>query len=310
MILRNKLIARMDWHIYCSISTYPVHAEINHMKKTTKISILILVTALLIGGTVRSVWANISLIKPNDAAQQIKEHTTTSEIPVTVPLESRSRAPEPTTMALFGGGLLGMFISFIRRTYALAKRTFDVGGAAIGFIVFSPLFILAAILVKLTSKGPMIYSQTRVGYNGKHFQIYKFRTMRVDAEKETGPVWAKANDTRLTPVGKFLRKSHMDELPQLLNVLTGDMSIIGPRPERPMFVEKFKEVIPDYEKRLEVKPGITGLAQVWHRYDTTIEDVKKKVKYDILYIRKMCFWADFNIILRTFRVVVTGEGAH
>ncbi|MBZ0167783.1 MAG: sugar transferase, partial [Candidatus Omnitrophica bacterium] len=120
---------------------------------------------------------------------------------------------------------------------------------------------------------------------------------------------AAQNDKRLTPVGKFLRKSHIDELPQLFNVWRGEMSIIGPRPERPVFVQEFSEVIPQYTRRLEVKPGITGLAQVWHRYDETIQDVKKKVRYDLLYIKKMCFWADVNIILRTFRVVITGEGA-
>ena len=133
--------------------------------------------------------------------------------------------------------------------------------------------------------------------------------MKVDAEKETGPVWASENDKRLTPIGRFLRKSHIDELPQLINIWKGEMSLIGPRPERPIFVEKFKAEIPGYEKRLHVKPGITGLAQVWHRYDETIEDVKKKLKYDILYVKKMCLWSDFNIILRTVRVVLTGEGA-
>ena len=133
--------------------------------------------------------------------------------------------------------------------------------------------------------------------------------MKVDAEKDTGPVWAAANDNRITPVGGFLRKMHIDELPQLFNIVRGEMSLIGPRPERPVFVEKFKEEIPNYEQRLAVKPGITGLAQVWHRYDETIEDVKKKLRYDLLYIRRMCFWADFSILLRTVRVVVSGEGA-
>lgn len=279
-------------------------------KKLKQFALIGITTLIILGGmSIIKASANVSLIKPTDAAKVIEE-ASVSQIPVVLPEKARSRAPEPTTLALFGGGFLGMLISFVRRTYAIAKRIFDMVGAAVGLIILSPLFLIAAILVKMTSRGPMIYSQTRVGLDGRHFEIFKFRTMRVDAEKDTGPVWAAANDNRLTPVGKFLRKSHIDELPQLFNVLSGDMSIIGPRPERPIFVEKFKKVIPDYEKRLEVKPGITGLAQVWHRYDETIEDVKKKVKYDILYIRKMCFWADFNIILRTFRVVVTGEGAH
>ncbi len=228
---------------------------------------------------------------------------------VDISQSEKARAPEPTTMMLFGGGFLGMVMSFVRRTYAITKRAIDIIGSILGFIILSPIMLLTMILVKLTSKGPILYSQIRVGKDGKNFEIYKFRTMKVDAEKSTGPVWAAKNDNRLTPIGGFLRKTHVDELPQLINVLRGEMSIIGPRPERPVFVEQFKEMIDGYENRLQVKPGITGLAQVWHRYDESMEDVKKKLKYDLLYIKKMCLWADFNIILRTFRVVVTGEGA-
>jgi len=226
-----------------------------------------------------------------------------------VSTRSRTRAPEPGTLMLFGSGLISMIMGFIRRTYRLFKRILDIVGSLMALIVFSPLMLIVAILVKLTSKGPVIYSQTRVGKDGKLFQIYKFRTMKQDAEKETGPVWAVIGDSRLTPIGGFLRKTHIDELPQFINVLKGDMSIIGPRPERPVFVEEFKKLIPDYEKRLTVKPGITGLAQVWHRYDETIHDVQKKLKYDLLYIKKMCLWSDIRIIFRTFRVVITGEGA-
>jgi lipopolysaccharide/colanic/teichoic acid biosynthesis glycosyltransferase len=169
--------------------------------------------------------------------------------------------------------------------------------------------LLATVLIKLTSKGPVLYKQTRVGKDGELFEIYKFRTMKVDAEKYSGPVWAQENDPRLIPVGKFLRKTHIDEIPQFINVLKGEMSFIGPRPERPMFVDKFKTQICDYEKRLQIKPGITGLAQVFHRYDETIVDVKKKIKYDLLYIRRMCLWTDIRIVFRTFRVVLTGEGS-
>ncbi len=263
---------------------------------------------ILFGLCVATGWATVSLVKPNDATHYI-EAAHRGEIPSDTAATEKSRAPEPSTMALFGGGMFGMIMSFVRRTYAAAKRVLDIVCSLLGAIILSPLFILAFFLVRFTSKGPIIYSQTRVGKDGEHFQIYKFRTMRVDAEKETGPVWAAQNDKRLTPVGKFLRKSHIDELPQLINVLKGEMSIIGPRPERPIFVEEFKESIPNYEGRLAVKPGITGLAQVWHRYDETLQDVKKKVRYDRLYIKKMGFWADVNIILRTLRVVVTGEGA-
>lgn len=222
----------------------------------------------------------------------------------------KTRAPEPQTMVLFGGGFLGMMMGFIKRTYNTVKRFFDFLASIFGFIILSPVLLVVAIMVKLTSKGPILYSQVRVGLDGAFFRIYKFRTMRVDAEDGTGPVWAAKNDNRLTSIGSFLRKAHLDELPQLINVLKGEMSVIGPRPERPKFVEEFEKTIPHYAKRLTVKPGITGLAQVWHRYDTNIEDVKKKLRYDLLYIKKVCFWTDLNIILRTFRVVVTGEGAH
>ncbi len=139
--------------------------------------------------------------------------------------------------------------------------------------------------------------------------ILKFRSMCADAEKGTGAVWAKANDARLTPIGGLLRKSHMDELPQLLNVLKGEMSIVGPRPERPEIVKDLKLVISDYDKRLAVLPGITGMAQVMNRYDETISDVRKKVKYDILYIKKMCWLVEMRIMALTCVVMITGKGA-
>ena len=176
-------------------------------------------------------------------------------------------------------------------------------------VLLAPFCLIVAALIKLTSKGPIFYSQIRSGKDGKDFEIYKFRTMRTDAEKDSGPVWAKLKDNRITPIGSFLRKSRIDEIPQFINVLKGDMSVIGPRPERPLFVEKLGKEISDYPKRLAVKPGITGLAQVHHRYDETIADVRKKVKYDILYIKNICFSTDIIIILRTFRVILTGFGA-
>jgi lipopolysaccharide/colanic/teichoic acid biosynthesis glycosyltransferase len=148
-----------------------------------------------------------------------------------------------------------------------------------------------------------------VGKDGVTFDIYKLRTMRLDAEKYTGPVWAQENDPRITIVGKLLRKSHVDEIPQLVNVLRGEMSIVGPRPERPVFVADLSQKITDYNKRLNVKPGITGLAQVRHRYDETLEDVKKKIKLDLLYIKEMCVMTDLRIMARTILVVLTGKGA-
>jgi exopolysaccharide biosynthesis polyprenyl glycosylphosphotransferase len=254
--------------------------------------------------------ATVSFVKSEDSATQVVQNLGKNASAITKESkESRSHAPEPTTMALIGGSLVSMIISFFRKMYALTKRTVDVIGAFFGLTLLSPLLLITGILIKLTSKGPVLYSQVRVGKDGKHFNIYKFRTMKVDAEKHTGPVWASKNDNRLTSIGGILRKSRIDEIPQFVNVLKGEMSLVGPRPERPMFVEQLKTQICDYEKRLDVKPGITGLAQVWHRYDETIEDVRKKIKYDVLYIRKACFWTDIRILLRTFRVVFTGSGA-
>lgn len=221
----------------------------------------------------------------------------------------RGRAPEPSTMVLFGSGFMGMLVSFVRRIYLVAKRGMDIAISITALILLSPLFLLAAILIKCTSRGPVLYTQTRVGKEGRLFEIYKFRTMRVDAEKHTGAVWASKNDSRLIPSGKFLRLTRIDEIPQFFNVLRGEMSFVGPRPERPMFVEKLRKEISDYEKRLAVKPGITGMAQVWHKYDETVADVRKKIKYDILYIKRLSLWTDFVIFLRTFRVVLTGQGA-
>jgi len=223
--------------------------------------------------------------------------------------EPHSNAPEPSSLLLFGGGIFTMIMSFLRSAYHISKRVMDIVISCIAIIILAPLCLMVAILIKLTSKGPVFYSQTRSGKDGKHFEIYKFRTMKTDAEKASGPVWAKAQDNRITPIGNFLRKSRIDEIPQFINVLKGDMSVIGPRPERPVFVKKLEEQISDYRKRLAVKPGITGLAQVCHRYDENIADVRKKVKYDILYIKRICFLTDVRIIIRTFGVILTGFGA-
>lgn len=267
----------------------------------TVLFLLVLASACLSGNA----WSAVEFVKTTDSAAQIAQH----DLSIPAPFKPFSAVPEPSSLALLGGGLLSMILAFLRRTYAITKRAVDIVLSIIGLVFLSPLMLLAVILIKLGSKGPVIYSQVRVGRNGELFNIYKFRTMKVDAEKATGPVWAQKNDNRLIPFGAFMRKSRIDELPQFINVIMGDMSVIGPRPERPIFVEQFKEQITDYGKRLDVKPGITGLAQVCHRYDETIDDVRKKIKYDILYIKKMCFWTDLTIIARTFLVVLTGAGA-
>lgn len=224
--------------------------------------------------------------------------------------DSPAHIPEPASLALISTtGIFGYLIRFARRRFEEFKRAFDVVVSVTGLVITSPILALATVIIKIVSPGPVLFHQQRVGRNGRMFNIYKLRTMKIDAEKDTGPVWAKENDSRLIKFGKLIRKAHIDELPQLLNVLRGEMSIIGPRPERPVFVKKLKRKIPDYAKRLKVKPGITGLAQVWHKYDETIEDVKKKIKLDLLYIRRMCLWVDMRILALTVVAVLTGKGA-
>ena len=223
---------------------------------------------------------------------------------------THGHAPEPSTLILMMGGLLGMMVRFVRKSFDRFKRYMDLVLSILGLTITAPILVFSALLIKATSHGPVIYKQKRLGKKGKVFEIYKLRTMVVDAERGTGAVWAKRNDPRVTPVGKILRKTRIDEIPQLFNVIEGDMSIIGPRPERPELVRDLKALILDYEKRLVVKPGITGLAQIFHKYDETIEDVKKKVKYDLLYIKRMCLLTDLRILGQTFVVVFTGKGAN
>jgi lipopolysaccharide/colanic/teichoic acid biosynthesis glycosyltransferase len=171
--------------------------------------------------------------------------------------------------------------------------------ACILFVVFLPLLLVLMLLVRLTSRGPAIYKQTRVGLHGRQYRIYKLRTMYVDAEKHTGPVWAKPNDSRVTPFGRFLRKTHLDEIPQLVNVIRGDMGLIGPRPERPEFVERLAREIPGYMERHVVRPGITGLAQIHLPPDQDIDGVRVKLAYDLHYIKTANFWLDVRILCCT-----------
>lgn len=190
------------------------------------------------------------------------------------------------------------------------KRVVDLC-IAIAVLPLASLIIgVSAVLIKLLSPGPVFYHQKRVGKDGAEFVFTKLRTMIVDAEKHTGAVWATENDPRITPVGRILRKLRLDELPQLFSVIRGDMSLVGPRPERPEFVRQFIEEIPFYEKRLLVRPGITGWAQVNHRYDECIEDVIEKLRWDLYYVRHVNFTLDLQIILRTFAVMLSRKGAH
>ncbi len=194
----------------------------------------------------------------------------------------------------------------IQPIFRLLKRCFDFAASLIGLIVLSPLFIFLAVVIPLNSPGPVFYKQPRVGQGGTKFKVIKFRTMVKDAEKVTGPVFAAGDDPRITKVGKWLRKTRLDEFPQLINVLKGEMSLVGPRPERPYFVQQFADEIPAYEYRLKVKPGITGLAQIMGCYDTLPED---KLRYDLYYIKNYSPWLDFQILLQTLRIPFKPQSA-
>jgi len=218
------------------------------------------------------------------------------------------------------------------------KRGLDILGASVGILLSLPILIVVAILIKFDSRGPVFYTQLRVGENrrrrnrryhqrsdsvdhrsrerrrdnnmGRLFKVIKFRTMVNDAEKKCGPVWATKNDSRITRIGRFLRRTRLDEFPQFINVLKGDMSLVGPRPERPNFVADLSTRINNYTDRLDVKPGLTGLAQVETGYDSDFDSVIKKVDLDLEYIRTWSLWADIKILMRTVIVVITGRGAY
>lgn len=215
------------------------------------------------------------------------------------------------------------------------KRAFDVVMATVGFILTSTLFLFVPVLIKLDSRGPVFYGQQRAGLNkrrrerrnvnlavryerrtgerrgenlfGRPFTVYKFRTMRADAEKLSGAVWAQKNDPRITRSGSILRFTHVDEIPQFLNVLQGEMSMVGPRPERPQIIPKLVQAIPEYQQRLEVKPGMTGIAQIYCGYDATIDDVRKKVRYDLSYVHNHSLKADMLILWQTLWMIIRGR---
>jgi lipopolysaccharide/colanic/teichoic acid biosynthesis glycosyltransferase len=207
-----------------------------------------------------------------------------------------------------------------------AHRAMNVLIAAIALFVALPLLLLIAVAIRLTSRGPVLYTQERVGLDrrvsgtkpeqsrrtrdlgGQPFTIYKFRTMRVDAEAQSGAVWATQNDPRVTPVGRFLRQYRLDEIPQLLNVMRGEMNIVGPRPERPTIFAELREHIQEYPLRQRAKPGITGLAQIYHHYDRSMDDVRTKVRFDLEYIRRQSLREDLRIMLRTIPVILFRRG--
>jgi sugar transferase (PEP-CTERM system associated) len=186
---------------------------------------------------------------------------------------------------------------------------FTLGVALIAFVVALPVIVLVAILVRLTSPGPVLYRQSRVGKAGVNFTVLKFRSMYQDAEAVTGAIWAVKDDPRITPLGRWLRKLRLDELPQLMNVLRGDMSIVGPRPERPEFVDVFFKQIPYYRQRMVVRPGITGWAQINYKYGNTLDDTILKLEYDLYYIKNLTFSLDVYIMFQTVKVMLLGRGA-
>jgi exopolysaccharide biosynthesis polyprenyl glycosylphosphotransferase len=184
----------------------------------------------------------------------------------------------------------------------------DLVVSVIGLLVSLPVMLLVALAVRLDSKGPIIYRQTRIGRRGRCFEVAKFRSMTNNAESENGAQWASENDPRVTRVGRFLRKYRLDELPQFFNVIRGEMSFVGPRPERPYFVEELRKTIPYYDERHSVRPGLTGWAQVQYSYGSSIEDAFNKLEYDLFYLKNMSLAFDFAIIFQTIRIVLGGRG--
>ena len=237
----------------------------------------------------------------------------------------------------WGGWIIAAISEYLNTNYVRLKPILDRVVALLGLILSAPLFPLIALAIKLDSPGPVFYRQLRVGkdrrrkdrrknhlnsilldrrtgkeqrhvdYGGKPFEIIKFRSMHCDAERGCGPVWAKENDPRVTRLGAMLRRTHLDELPQLINVVRGDMSLVGPRPERPHFVMRFKRELPGYSRRLRIKPGVTGLAQVCHRADRCLEDVVRKLNYDLSYMDNISAGLDLRIFAHTIRKAFTGK---
>jgi exopolysaccharide biosynthesis polyprenyl glycosylphosphotransferase len=198
---------------------------------------------------------------------------------------------------------------YVPRFIRIYKRLASITVSLIGLFLSLPLLPFVILAIKWTSRGSVFYRQRRVGHDGAVFYCHKFRTMRADAEADSGPTWASDQDPRITAVGRLLRKSRIDEIPQLWNVLKGEMSLVGPRPERPEFVQELLKEIPYYDLRHTVRPGITGWAQIRYRYGSSVEDAKEKLRYDLFYIKNMSPWLDLLIFFRTIKTILLGQGA-
>jgi exopolysaccharide biosynthesis polyprenyl glycosylphosphotransferase len=212
------------------------------------------------------------------------------------------------TNQIYGFPLIEIFPEIMPLWERRFKRLIDLAFATTVLILGAPFWLILAVIIKFDSPGPIFYRQERVGKDGRKFSIVKFRTMVQNAEQLTGPKWADKDDPRITRVGRFMRKWRLDEFPQFINVLRGEMSLVGPRPERPFFIEKLKKEVPFYMRRLKVQPGITGWAQVKGSYDNTIDDVKQKLQFDFFYVENMSLTLDCKILLHTIYVMLAGKG--
>jgi exopolysaccharide biosynthesis polyprenyl glycosylphosphotransferase len=260
------------------------------------------------GNVSRVVIADPQIEQDGDAAQALIDLKLRG-----IKIESAVDSFERTSRKIWLEGLSAERLIFTKgfcasKFYLAVKRVLDIILAALVLVIMGPLMVLIAIAIKLDTPGPVIFSQERVGLLGRRFIVHKFRSMRQDAERHTGPMWAKKDDDRVTGIGAFLRKCRLDELPQVWNVLRGEMSFIGPRPERPYFVDLLKTKVPYFDLRHYVKPGITGWAQVMYPYGASVEDAQHKLEYDLYYAKNISPALDLLTLLKTVGVVIKGEG--
>lgn len=218
--------------------------------------------------------------------------------------------PEPLTLIGVGGGTITLGMYLARRFFDAAKEVADVALGFFALVLSLPVLVICAVVIKLSDGGPVFFTQFRAGKDGQPFRIYKLRTMRMGAEQQTGAVWAEKGDPRVLPACRWMRRCHLDELPQILNVIKGDMSLVGPRPERPEILEKLQRSYPNLADRLAVRPGITGLAQIRNGYDTTPEAFGAKLEADLEYIRRRCVMLDLHILGATAARFLGDRHAH